>query len=45
MPDLIQAAIAAGEPVISFPVREYWLDIGHMAQYEKAQVDVAGGIV
>ena len=45
MPDLIQAAIAAGEAVISFPVREYWLDIGRMEQYEKAQVDVAGGIV
>ena len=23
-----------------FPVHEYWLDIGHINQYEKAQNDV-----
>jgi dTDP-glucose pyrophosphorylase/CBS domain-containing protein len=45
MPDLIEAAIAAGQTVISFPVREYWLDIGRIEQYQKAKVDVAKGLV
>jgi len=45
MPDLIAAVIKAGGTVISFPVREYWLDIGHLEQYQKAETDVAKGIV
>jgi dTDP-glucose pyrophosphorylase len=45
MPDLIQAVIAAGGTVISFPVREYWLDVGQLEQYQKAEADVAKGIV
>ena len=45
MPDLIAAAIRERKAVISFPVREYWLDIGRLEHYEKAEADVAGGIV
>ena len=45
MPDLIAAAIRSGATVISFPVREYWLDIGVLEQYQKAGADVAQGIV
>lgn len=45
MPDLIKAAINSGATVISFPIREYWLDIGQVEQYQKAAVDVAKGIV
>jgi len=45
MPDLIKAAIACGATVISFPIREYWLDIGQVEQYQKAAGDVAEGIV
>ena len=45
MPDLIQAVIASGGTVISFPVREYWLDVGQLEQYQKAEADVAKGIV
>lgn len=45
MPDLIEAVINFGGPVVSFPVREYWLDVGQVEQYQKAQADVAKGIV
>jgi dTDP-glucose pyrophosphorylase/CBS domain-containing protein len=39
MTDLIENLVAQGRRVISFPVREYWLDIGRMGDYEKAQRD------
>ncbi len=45
MPDLIEAVIASGNTVISFPVREYWLDVGQLEQYQKAEADVAKGMV
>ena len=45
MPDLITAVIASGFTVISFPVREYWLDVGRLEHYRKAEADVAKGIV
>ena len=45
MPDLITAAIQQGGTVISFPVSEYWLDIGRIEQYQKAGADAAEGIV
>jgi dTDP-glucose pyrophosphorylase len=41
MTDLIAAALAAGKRVGSFPVREYWLDIGQLADYERADADHA----
>jgi len=37
MPDLITTVIDEGGSVIGFPVREYWLDIGHLANYKAAQ--------
>jgi dTDP-glucose pyrophosphorylase len=40
MTDLIQALLAAGRTVVSFPIVEYWMDIGQMADYERAQDDV-----
>ncbi len=43
MPDLIRLLIAAGRKVVSFPIAEYWLDIGQMKDYERALADVAGG--
>jgi dTDP-glucose pyrophosphorylase len=45
MPDLIMSLISAQKRVICFPVHEYWLDIGHMEQYERASTDVARGVV
>jgi dTDP-glucose pyrophosphorylase len=45
MTDLIQWLIEAGRVVVSFPVREYWLDIGQHADYARAQSDVENGLV
>lgn len=41
MTDLIDATLAAGRRVGSFPIREYWLDIGQLADYERAHEDHA----
>ena len=43
MTDLIQWLLDAGQAVVSFPVREYWLDIGQHEDYAKAQEDVGEG--
>jgi dTDP-glucose pyrophosphorylase len=40
MTDLIQLLLDAGRPVCSFPIREYWLDIGHHEDFEKAQEQI-----
>lgn len=45
MPDLIRAVIESSGTVISFPIREYWLDIGHLEQYQKATADLESGVV
>ena len=37
MTDLIENLIESKRPVASFPVREYWLDIGQHADYQEAQ--------
>ncbi|MFQ5934583.1 MAG: nucleotidyltransferase family protein [Dehalococcoidia bacterium] len=42
MTDLIDRLIAEGRRVVSFPVTEYWMDIGQLQDYEKAQSDAAG---
>ena len=41
MIDLIESAIASNHRVGSFPIREYWLDIGQLADYERAHEDHA----
>ncbi len=43
MTDLIQWLLDAGRTVISFPIREYWLDIGQHADYAQAQDDWKNG--
>ena len=43
MTDLIKALLAAGRPVASFPIVEYWLDIGQPADYQRAQDDMKSG--
>jgi dTDP-glucose pyrophosphorylase/CBS domain-containing protein len=45
MPDLITSLIGAGKRVICFPIREYWLDIGHIEHYERASQDASRGMV
>lgn len=39
MTDLIEALLEDGKRVVSFPIMEYWLDIGQHADYERANVD------
>ena len=36
MPTLFDKMIKANDSTVSFPIREYWLDIGRMDEYEKA---------
>ena len=36
MPTLFEKIIANGKKSISFPIREYWLDIGRIEEFEKA---------
>ncbi len=40
MTDLIQWLLDAGETVVSFPIHEYWLDIGQHDDYLQAQHDI-----
>jgi NDP-sugar pyrophosphorylase family protein len=42
MTDLISSMIEEERRVIAFPVREYWLDIGHFVDYEEARQDIKG---
>jgi len=39
MPDLINRVVAENGLAVSFPIVEYWLDIGAPAEYEKAKRD------
>jgi dTDP-glucose pyrophosphorylase/predicted transcriptional regulator len=39
MPTLFEKLIAMNENTVSFPLREYWLDIGRMEEYEKANLE------
>lgn len=43
IPDLINLLLKEGRPVVSFPIREYWLDIGKADHYNQAQADLASG--
>jgi len=39
MPHLMQLLVDREYRVGCFPIREYWLDIGHMVDYERANVE------
>lgn len=39
MPDLINRLISEGRRVVSFPIPEFWLDIGQLDDYQAAQVE------
>jgi dTDP-glucose pyrophosphorylase/CBS domain-containing protein len=43
MTDLIQTVIEAGLVVVSFPVHEYWMDVGRTDDYMQAQADGDSG--
>lgn len=40
MPDLIDRRLTKGAKVAMFPVHEYWLDIGRISDFERAQEDI-----
>jgi NDP-sugar pyrophosphorylase family protein len=40
MPNLFEAQIEKGEKISVFPIHEYWLDIGRMEEYERANREV-----
>lgn len=40
MPTILEQQIALGQKVASYPLHEYWLDIGHMEDYNRAQRDI-----
>jgi dTDP-glucose pyrophosphorylase/CBS domain-containing protein len=45
MTDLIRALLDAGERVASFPITEYWIDVGRHEDYQRAQEDVLKGTI
>lgn len=40
MTDLINSLLAEGRRVVSFPILEYWLDVGKPGDYERAKNDI-----
>lgn len=42
MPTLLGQQIERGEDVNMFPIHEYWLDIGRMEDFQRAQTDITG---
>lgn len=39
MPSLLENQMSSGKDVMMFPIHEYWLDIGRMDDFNKAQMD------
>ena len=40
MPDLLESTLAEGEKVSNYEISNYWIDIGQIHDYEKAQLDI-----
>ncbi len=40
MTDLIKKLVDDGRTVVSFPIIEYWQDVGHLEDYQQAQADI-----
>ena len=40
MPSLLDKMVKNSHKVTLFPIREYWLDIGHIQDFERANVDI-----
>ncbi|MCZ6766612.1 MAG: sugar phosphate nucleotidyltransferase [bacterium] len=45
MTDLMRALIADKRSVLAYPLEGYWLDIGQLSDYERAQDDVTKGLI
>ncbi|MDR9424087.1 MAG: nucleotidyltransferase family protein [Marinobacter sp.] len=44
MPTLLEQQIDANKPVNMFPIHEYWLDIGRMDDFQRAQSEAESGL-
>jgi dTDP-glucose pyrophosphorylase/CBS domain-containing protein len=44
MTDLMSLLIKQGGKVVSFPIREYWLDVGRPEDFARAQRDIQQGV-
>lgn len=44
MPDLFNDVIKDGGKAVIYPVREYWLDIGRLSDFQRAQQEFGGGL-
>jgi dTDP-glucose pyrophosphorylase len=44
-PELVPLLQKAGFAVVAFPIREYWLDIGQQSDFQRANQDVAEGLL
>lgn len=42
MPNLLQIYLDTDHDVFMFPIHEYWLDIGRMDDFKRAQIDIKG---
>jgi dTDP-glucose pyrophosphorylase len=40
MPNLLEAHIEKGDQINAFPIHEYWLDIGRIEEYERANQEI-----
>lgn len=45
MTDLVKTLVSAGKKVLAYPLEEYWLDIGQMSDYQRAQEDFENGLI
>ena len=45
MTELMRALIDDGRSVCAYPLSEYWLDIGQLGDYERAQEDFEKGLI
>lgn len=43
MPNLLEEQMKQGGQVNVFPIHEYWLDIGHMKEYENVNISLKNG--
>lgn len=41
MPTLFNRLIQEGKTVVTFPIHEYWLDMGKMEDFKRAQIDIS----
>jgi NDP-sugar pyrophosphorylase family protein len=44
MPTLFERLIATGKTTVAYPLREYWLDIGRLEEFERAQREWVGSV-